>query len=105
MQCCHLLSAGWAAVGLLAPIFFPANAPAASDEIVYADALNANWDNWSWGTQDLTNPSAVHSGPFSIRKVVSSYEGAFLAPVVEPQFRRLHQSIIIFYSPVAGGLL
>ncbi|HXR05536.1 MAG TPA: glycoside hydrolase family 44 protein [Verrucomicrobiae bacterium] len=39
---------------------------ARADQIVYDDALENGWQNWSWATVNLANPSPVHSGPYSI---------------------------------------
>jgi hypothetical protein len=65
-------------VPLFFSMVFPMSSSAASDEIIYGDAGGAGWDNWSWGTQDLANGSPVHSGTFSIRKLVNNYEGLYL---------------------------
>ena len=56
----------------------PAHVRAASNVVVYDEALGGSWDNWSWGTQDLANTSPVHSGSYSIRKLVTNYEGLYL---------------------------
>ena len=51
--------------GLLAVT--PAPARAASDVVVYADALATGWENWSWNTTlNLDNASPVHGGARSI---------------------------------------
>ncbi|MEM7052675.1 MAG: glycoside hydrolase family 44 protein [Acidobacteriota bacterium] len=44
---------------------------------VYDDALAAGFDNWSWATHDLDNPSPVASGNRSIAFEADSWEGVF----------------------------
>ena len=40
--------------------------PARADQIIYDDALENGWQNWSWATVNLANASPVHSGSYSI---------------------------------------
>ncbi|MFN8357819.1 MAG: fibronectin type III domain-containing protein [Spirosomataceae bacterium] len=58
-----------------------------SGDLVYDDALNANWQDWSWGTTvNFSNTSPVQQGVNSIRADYSSYSGlslrknAFITP-------------------------
>jgi len=37
-----------------------------ADQIIYDDALENGWQNWSWATVNLANTSPVHSGSYSI---------------------------------------
>jgi hypothetical protein len=39
---------------------------ARADQIIYDDALENGWQNWSWATVNLANASPVHSGSDSI---------------------------------------
>jgi hypothetical protein len=39
---------------------------ASADQIIYDDALENGWQNWSWATVNLANTSPVHSGSDSI---------------------------------------
>src|SRR5208282_835758 len=39
---------------------------ARADQIIYDDALENGWQNWSWATVNLANTSPVHSGSDSI---------------------------------------
>ncbi len=49
---------------LLAALAFQLTARA--DQIIYDDALENGWQNWSWATVNLANTSPVHSGSYSI---------------------------------------
>lgn len=42
------------------------NLPSRADQIIYDDALQNGWQNWSWATVNLANTSPVHSGADSI---------------------------------------
>ncbi len=43
------------------------HARAAGDVMIYADALNPGWQNWSWdSTVSFANATPVHSGSASI---------------------------------------
>lgn len=50
------------------------------DNSIYADALNSNWDNWSWNTTlNFSNPNPVHSGSFSMSAIYNTgWAGVFL---------------------------
>jgi len=37
-----------------------------ADQIVYDDALQNNWADWSWGTRNFANTSPVNTGTYSI---------------------------------------
>jgi len=39
---------------------------ARADQIIYDDALENGWVDWSWGTRNLANTAPVHSGSYSI---------------------------------------
>ncbi len=45
---------------------------ARADQIVYDDALENGWANWSWATVNLANTSPVHSGSDSISVTASN---------------------------------
>jgi endoglucanase len=50
---------------------------AAGDVIIYADALRAGWQSWSWDTTiDLANPAPVHGGSASIAVTCTAAWGA-----------------------------
>jgi hypothetical protein len=67
-------------VVLAAAISPCAASTAASDLIVYEDALNAGWANWSWGATIGTASSPVHSGSNSLAVTyTSAWAGLYLA--------------------------
>jgi hypothetical protein len=39
---------------------------ARADQIIYHDALQNGWEDWSWGTRNLANTSPVNTGTYSI---------------------------------------
>ena len=45
---------------------------ARADQIIYDDALENGWQNWSWATVNLANTSPVHSGSYSISVTASN---------------------------------
>ena len=57
------------------------NDAAAADLAVYADALAAGWENWSWDTTtDFSSTSPVHSGSHSLAVTYTAgWAGLFLA--------------------------
>jgi hypothetical protein len=52
----------------------------AQDMVIYDDARQNGWDNWSWATVNFANTSPVHSGINSISVVdpTTSYQALFL---------------------------
>jgi len=53
---------------------------ASSDLIVYEDALNSGWANWSWGTTTGAATSPVYSGSNSLAvTITSAWGGLYLA--------------------------
>src|SRR5208282_3883580 len=68
--CCHWLC--W----LLAALTLQLTARA--DQIIYDDALENGWANWSWATVNLANTSPVHSGTYSISVSCTNYEALYL---------------------------
>jgi len=62
---------------LLAALAFQLTARA--DQIIYDDALENGWANWSWATVNLANTSPVHSGSDSISVTASNTPGSWQA--------------------------
>lgn len=55
------------------------SARAADPIVIYADALQAGWQDWSWSSgQTLTNTATVHGGTRSIRLVQGGWGGLYL---------------------------
>jgi hypothetical protein len=52
---------------------------ARADQIIYDDALENGWANWSWATVNLANTSPVHSSPYSISVTASNTPGNWQA--------------------------
>ena len=46
--------------------------------VVYGDALGDGWQDWSWGTRDLSHQSQVHSGRSAILLQPGGNRGLFL---------------------------
>ena len=51
---------------------------ARADQIIYTDSLQNGWQNWSWATVNLANPSPVHSGTDSISVTAGAYQALYL---------------------------
>jgi hypothetical protein len=63
---------------LLAAIFCGLGATLRADQIIYDDALENGWANWSWATVNLANPSPVHGGVASISVTASNWSALYL---------------------------
>jgi alpha-L-arabinofuranosidase len=50
---------------------------AAADQIIYNDALQNGWQNYSWATVNLANTSPVHSGTDSISVTCSAWSALY----------------------------
>lgn len=51
---------------------------ARADQVVYDDALENGWQNWSWAAVNLANTSPVHSGADSISVSCTNYAALYL---------------------------
>lgn len=64
--------------GLLGVLGF-GSARAADPVVIYADALQTGWQDWSWSSgQTLNNATTVHGGTRSIRLVQGGWGGLYL---------------------------
>ncbi|MFZ0829344.1 MAG: glycoside hydrolase family 44 protein [Verrucomicrobiia bacterium] len=76
-----------------------------ADQIIYDDALENGWADWSWGTRSLTNASPLHSGLYSI----SANETAWQAlSFFHTDFSTSPYTNLIFWingGPVGGQVL
>ncbi|MDR6290790.1 MULTISPECIES: glycoside hydrolase family 5 protein [Inquilinus] len=71
----------FALMGLLGTLGF-GSARAADPVVIYSDALQAGWQDWSWSSgQILTNTATVHGGTRSIRLVQGGWGGLYLHTV------------------------
>ena len=52
---------------------------ARADQIIYDDALENGWGNWSWATVNLANTSPVHSGWDSISVTANNTSSSWQA--------------------------
>src|SRR5579859_1751301 len=50
---------------------------ARADQIIYNDALQNSWQNWSWATANVANTSPVHSGSDSISVSSGAYQALY----------------------------
>jgi len=50
---------------------------AQTDQVVYADALQNGWVNWSWATVNLANPAPVRSGTSSISVSSTNWQALY----------------------------
>ena len=53
-------------------------ATAQFDQTVYDDALQNGWENWSWATVNLANPTPVHNGSSSISVSAADWQALYL---------------------------
>lgn len=53
-------------------------ASAASNHLIYSDALQAGWEDWSWATVNRGNASPVRSGLASIRIEAQNWQALYL---------------------------
>lgn len=51
--------------------------PAHADQIIYDDALQNGWQNYSWATVNFANPAPVHGGADSISVSSSGYQALY----------------------------
>jgi hypothetical protein len=54
------------------------SALAQSDQLIYTDALVSGWQNWSWATVNLDNPSPTHGGTRSASVSADAWEAIYL---------------------------
>jgi len=73
---------GWRALAIaiiaLCGVTLHGNAFAQSDQVVYTDALGNGWQNWSWATVNLGNPTPVQAGSDSIAINAGAYQALYL---------------------------
>ena len=50
----------------------------ATTEVIYDDALENGWQNWSWATVDFSNTTPTHSGKDSISVTAGAYSALYL---------------------------
>ena len=74
------LTAGRSSFRWIASVFFFATLPMAAhaDQTIYADSLENGWENWSWATVNVANPSPVHGGPDSISVSSTNWQALYL---------------------------
>jgi hypothetical protein len=54
------------------------SSPAQTDQQIYTDSLQNNWQDWSWScTDDFSNTSVVHAGANAISVTLTAAWGAF----------------------------
>ena len=71
--------AGWLQlISMVAILLGATSVRLPADQIVYDDALQNGWQNWSWAPVNLANTSPVHSGKYSISVTASNYEALYL---------------------------
>ena len=70
----------WAFTAIIALFLATTGAAMAQDQIVYDDALENGWSDWSWATVNYSNTNPVHSGSKSISIVdpTTSWEALYL---------------------------
>ena len=54
--------------------FFLAGAGAKADQPIFPDALQNNWEDWSWAATDANNAAPVHAGNRSIKVTANAWE-------------------------------
>ena len=75
----------WCWVVLL-PLLFAARgtAFAATDRVIYDEALAAGWQNWSWATVDMGSTANAHSGAVSIAVTPAAWSALYLRSADAP---------------------
>ncbi len=63
---------------LIACLTFSDRGNAQTDEVIYTDALQNGWANWSWATNNLNNSSPVHGGATSISVTAGAWQALYL---------------------------
>ena len=78
-----------------------------TDQQIYTDSLQNNWQNWGWATLNYSNPSPVHSGADSIAVTIAdnSYEAIYIAHTAFDSTAFSGVSFWIHGGPVGGQLL
>ncbi len=54
------------------------SAHAQTNETIYSDSLQNNWENWSWAQVNLNNTSPTHSGTVSASVNAAAYQAFYL---------------------------
>lgn len=92
----------WWLAGLLLLLGGSLCAPAQVSQILFADALQNGWEDWSWCSRSLTNTSPVHSGSRSISAACAPYEALRF---YHPPFSTVGYTSLVFWAHggSAGG--
>src|SRR3954464_13504706 len=61
-----------------------ATAFAATDRVIYDEALAGGWQNWSWATVDLASTANAHSGTVSIAVTPAAWSALYLRSADAP---------------------
>ena len=51
---------------------------AQANQVIYDDALENGWQNWSWATVNFANTNPVYSGTYSISVTCTNYQALYL---------------------------
>ncbi len=62
---------------LCAAVLLASTACAQTTQVIYADALQNGWADWSWCQDDLANTGTVHSGQYSVAVTLNAPWAAF----------------------------
>src|SRR6188768_4523273 len=57
---------------------------AATDRVIYDEALAAGWQNWSWATVDLASTANAHTGAVSIAVTPAAWSALYLRSADAP---------------------
>jgi hypothetical protein len=76
-----------------------------TNQVIYADALENGWQNWSWATVDLSNTSPTHSGNDSISVSAGAYSALYLHNGNAGQWNPAVFNTLVFWinGGTAGG--
>ena len=58
--------------------FLLAGARAEADQPIFLDALQNDWEDWSWAATDVNNAAPVHGGIRSIKVTANAWEALYL---------------------------
>jgi hypothetical protein len=64
---------------LLTSLALTVSVHAAADQVVFDDALQSGWQDWSWAAVDFNQAGTVHGGTKAVAVTAGAWEGLYLA--------------------------
>jgi alpha-L-arabinofuranosidase len=88
-------------IAIVCFVALPSLARAQSGQNIYADALTAGWQNWSWATVNLSNTNPVQGGSDSIGVNAGAYQALYLHQT--PFDSTLYGNLVFWINGGASG--